>query len=124
MEDESPTQGLASPIELDPEDEGSLDLGSALEEALNTALSHSGSQTTARLVTSKEELPEGTLSPTTPRARRMITVPGPEPAPAPNRLVGLTGDQLAELVAQIATRTEQCPRVQQPSHFEGERTKL
>jgi len=54
----------------------------------------------------------------------MSTVPGPAPAPAPNPLVGLTGDQLAELVAQIATRTEQCPRVQQPSHFEGERTKL
>jgi len=54
----------------------------------------------------------------------MSTVPGPAPAPAPNPLVGLTGDQLAELVAQIATRTEQRPRVQQPSHFEGERTKL
>jgi len=54
----------------------------------------------------------------------MSTVPGPAPAPAPNPLVGLTGDQLAELVAQIATRTEQRPRVQQSSHFEGERTKL
>jgi len=52
------------------------------------------------------------------------TVPGPAPAQAPNPLVGLTGDQLAELVTQIATRTEQSPRVQQPSHFEGERTKL
>ena len=38
--------------------------------------------------------------------------------------MGLTGDQLAELIAQIATRIEQRPRVQQPSHFEGERTKL
>ena len=54
----------------------------------------------------------------------MSTVPGPAPAPAPNPLVGLTGDQLAELVAQTATRTEQRPKVQQPSHFEGERTKL
>jgi len=124
IEDESPTQGLASPIELDPLDEGSLDLGSALEEALNTALSHGGSQRTASPVTPEEESPEGTLSPTTPRARRMSAAPGPAPAPAPNSLVGLTGDQLAELIAQIATRTEQRPRVQQPSHFEGERTKL
>jgi len=54
----------------------------------------------------------------------MSAVPGPAPAPAPNPLVGLTGDQLAELVAQIATRREQHPRVQQPSYFEGERTKL
>jgi len=103
IEDESPTQGLASPIKLDPPDEGSLDLGSALEEALNTALSHEGSQRTASPVTPEEGSPEGTLSPTTPRARRMSTVPGPAPAPAPNPLVGLTGDQLAELVAQIAT---------------------
>jgi len=124
IEDESPIQGLASPIELDPPDEGSLNLGSALEEALNTALSHEGSQRTASPVTPEEESPEGTLSPTTPRARRMSTVPGPAPAPVPNPLVGLTGDQLAELVAQIATRPEQRPRVQQPSHFEGERTKL
>jgi len=124
IEDESPTQGLASPIELDPPDEGSLDLGSAVEEALNTALSHEGSQRTASPVTPEEESPEGTLSRTTPRARRMSTVPGLAPAPAPNPLVGLTGDQLAELVAQLATRTEQRPRVQQPSHFAGERTKL
>jgi len=123
-EDESSTQGLASPIELDQPDEGALDLGSALEEALNTALSHEGSQRTPSPVTTEEESPEGTLSPTTPRARRMSTVPGPTPAPGPNPLVGLTGDQLAELVAQIATRTEQRPQVQQPSHFEGERTKL
>jgi len=124
IEDDSPTQRLASPIELDPPDEGTLNLGSALEEALNTALSREGSQRTASPVTPEEESPEGTLSRTTPRARRMSTVPGPAPAPAPNPLVGLTGDQLAELVAQIATRTEQRPRVQQPSHFEGERTKL
>jgi len=124
IEDESPTQGLASPIELDPPDEGSLDLGSALEEALNTALSHKGSQRTASPVTPEEESPEGTLSPTTPRARRMSTVPGLALVPAPSPLVGLTGEQLAELVAQIATRKEQRPRVQQPSHFEGERTKL
>jgi len=52
--DESPTQGLASPIELDPPDEGALDLGSALEEALNTALSHEGSQRTASPVTPEE----------------------------------------------------------------------
>ena len=123
-EDESSTQGLASPIELDPPDEGSLDLGSALEEGLNTALSHEGSQRTTSPVTPEEESPEGTLSPTTPKARRMSTVPGPAPAPAPNPLVGLTGDQLAELVPQIATQTEQPPRVQQPSSFEGERTKL
>jgi len=123
-EDESSTQGLASPIELDPPEEGSLNLGSALAEALNTSLSREGSQRTASLVTPEEESPEGTLSPTTPKARRMSTVPGPAPASAPNPLVGLTGDQLAELVAQIATRTEQRPRVQQPSHFEGERTKL
>ena len=123
-EDESPTQGLASPIELDPPDEESLDLGSALEEALNNALSHEGSQRTASPVTPEEESPEGTLSPTTPKARRMSTIPGPAPAPTPNPRVGLRGDQLAELVAQIATRTEQRPRVQQPSHFEGERTKL
>jgi len=124
IEDETPTQGLASPIELDPPDEGSLDLGSALEEALNTALSHEGSPRRASPVTPEGESPEGTLSPTTPRARRMSPVPGPATAPAPNPLVGLTGDQLAELVAQIATRTEQRPRVQQQSHFEGERTKL
>ena len=124
IEDESSTQGLASQIELDPPDEGSLDLGSALEEALNTGLYHEGSQRTASPVTLEEESPEGTLLPTTPRARRMSTVPGPAPAPAPNPLVGLTGDPLAEFVAQIATRTEQPPRVQQPSHFEGERTKL
>jgi len=123
-EDESSTQGLASPIELDPPEEGSLKLGSASAEALNTALSREGSQRTASPVTSEEESPEGTLSPTTPKARRISTVPGPAPAPAPNPLVGLTGDQLAELVPQIATRTEQRPRVQQPSHFEGERTKL
>jgi len=123
-EDESSTQRLASPIELDLPDEGSLNLGSALEEALNTALSREGSQRTASPVIPEEESPEGTLSPTTPKARRMRTLPGPAPAPAPNPLVGLTGDQLAELVAQIATRTEQRPRVQQPSHFEGERTKL
>ena len=103
IEDELPTQTLASPIELDLPDEGSLDLGSALEEALNIALSHEGSQRTASLVTPEEESPEGTLSPTTPRARRMSTVPGPAPAPAPDPLVGLTGDQLAELVAQIPT---------------------
>jgi len=54
----------------------------------------------------------------------MSTVPVPAPAPAPNPLVGLTADQLAELVAQIPTRTEQRPRVQQPSHFQGERTQL
>jgi len=54
----------------------------------------------------------------------MSTIPGPGPTTAPNPVVGLTGDQLAELVAQIATRTEQRPRVQQPSHFEGQRTKL
>ena len=54
----------------------------------------------------------------------MSTVQGPAPAPAPNPLVGLTGDQLAELVAQIAPRTEQRLRVQQPSYFAGERTKL
>jgi len=96
IEDESPTQGLASPIELDTPDKGSLDLGLALEEALNTALSHEGSQRTASPVTPEEESPEGTLSPTTPRARRMSTVPGPAPAPAPNPQVGLTGDQLAE----------------------------
>ena len=126
IEDDSPIQRLASPIELDPPDEGTLNLGSALEEALNTALSREGSQRTASPVTPEEESPEGTLSPITPRARRMSTVPGPAPAPtpAPNPLVGLTGDQLAELVAQIATRTEQRPRVQQPSYFEGERTKL
>jgi len=124
IEDDSPTQRLASPIELDPPDEGSLDLGSALEEALNTALSQEGSQRTASPVTPDEESPQGTLSPTTPRARRMRTAPGPTPAPVPNPLVGLTGDQLAELVAQIATRTEQRPRVQQPSPFEGEGTKL
>ena len=109
IEDDSPTQGLASPIELDPPDEESLNLGSPLEEALNTALSQEGSQRTASLVTPEEESPEGTLSPTTPKARRMSTVPGPAPGPAPNPLVGLTGDQLAELVAQIATRTEQRP---------------
>jgi len=124
IEDESPTQGLASPIELDPPDEGSLDLGSALEEALNTALSQEGSQRTASPVTPEEESPEGTLSPTTPRARRMSTVPRPAPVRAPNPLVALTGDQLAELVAQIATRTGQRPRVQQPSHVEGERMKF
>jgi len=123
-EDESSTQGLALPIDLDPPDEGSLNLGSALAEALNTALSREGSQRTASPVTPEEESPEGTLSPTTPKARTMSTVPGSASAPAPNRLVGLTGDQLAELVAQIATRTEQRPRVQQPSLFEGERTKL
>jgi len=123
-EDESPTQGLGSPIELDPPDEGPLDLGLALEEALNTAVCHEGSQRTASPVTPEEESPEGTLSPTTPKARRISTVPGPAPAPPPNPLGGLTGDQLAELTAQIATRTEQRPRVQQPSHFEGERTKL
>ena len=123
-ENESATQGFASPIELDPADEGPLDLGSALEEALNTALSHGGSQRTASPVKPEEESPEGTLSPTIPKARRMSTAPGPVSAPAPNPLVGLTGDQLAELVAQITTRTEQRPRVQQPSHFEGERTKL
>ena len=122
IEDESPTQRLASPIELDPPHEGSLNLGSALEEALNTAVSRERSQRTASPVTPEEESPEGTLSPTTPKARRMSAAPGPAPAPSP--LVGLTGDQLAELVAQIATRTEQRPRVQQPSHFEGERTKL
>jgi len=124
IEDELTTQGLASPIELDPPDEGSLDLGSALEEALNPALSYEASQRAASPVTPEEESPEGTLSRTTPRARRMSTVPGPPPAPAPNPLVGLTGDQLAELVAQIATRTAQRPRVQQPSYFEGGRTKL
>jgi len=124
IEDESPTEGLASPIELDPPEEGSLDLGSALEEALNTALSHEGSQRTTSPVTPEEESPEGPLSPPTPRARRMSTVSGPAPAPAPNPLVGLTGDQLAELVAQIATRTEHRPRVQQPSHFEGERNEI
>ena len=124
IEDDSLTQGLASPIELDPPGEGSLDLGLALEEGLNTALSHEGSQRTVSPVTPEEESPEGTLWPTTPRAMRMSTVPGPAAAPAPNQLVGLPGDQLAELVAQIATRTEQRPRVQQPSHFERERTKL
>jgi len=124
IEDESPIQELALPIELDLPDEGSLDLGSALEEALNPTLSHEGSQRTTSPVTPEEESPEGTLSPTTPRARRMSTVPGPAPTPTPNPLVGLTGDHLAELVAQIATRTEQRPRVQQPSHLEGERTKL
>jgi len=102
-EDESPTQRLASPIELDPPDEGSLNLDSALEEALNTALSREGSQRTASPVTPEGESPEGTLSPTTPKARRRSAVPGPAPAPAPHPLVGLTGDQLAELVAQIAT---------------------
>jgi len=107
IEDELPTQGLASPIELDPPDEGSLDLGSALEEALNTALSHEGSQRTASPVTPEEESPEGTISPTTPRARSMSTVPGPATAPASNQLEGFTGDQLAELVAQIATRHQQ-----------------
>ena len=71
-----------------------------------------------------EGLPEGTLSSTTPKPRRMSTAPGPIRAPAPNPLVGLTGDQLAELVAQIATRTEQGPRVQPRSYFEGQRTKL
>jgi len=115
---------LALPIELDLPDEESLDLGSALEEALNPTLSHEASQRTTSLVTPEEESPEGTLSPTTPRARRISTVPGPAPTPTPNPLVGLTGDHLAELVAQIATRTEQRPRVQQPAHFEGERTKL
>ena len=123
-EDDSPTQRLVLPIELDPPDKGALDRGSALEEALNTALSQEGSQRTASPVTPEEESPEGTLSPTTPKARRMSTVPGPAPALAPNPLVGLTGDQLPELVAQIATRTEQRPRVQQLSYFEGERTKL
>jgi len=54
----------------------------------------------------------------------MSTVPGPEAAPAPNPLVALTGDQLVDSVAQIATRTEQRPRVQQLADFEGERTKL
>ena len=54
----------------------------------------------------------------------MSTVPGPALVPAPNPLVRMTGDQLAELVAQIATRTEQRPPVQQPSYFEGERTKF
>jgi len=54
----------------------------------------------------------------------MSTALRPALAPAPNPLVGLTGDQLAELVAQIATRTEQHPRVKQQSHFVGERTKL
>jgi len=96
----------------------------ALEEALNTTLSQEGSQRTASPVTPEEESPDGTFSPTTPKARRTSTAPGPAPAPAPNSLVGLTGDQLAELIAQIATRTEQRLRVQQPSHFEGERTKL
>ena len=124
IEDESPTQGLPSPIELDPPEAGSQDLGSALEEALITALSHERSQRTAIPVTPEEESPEGTLSPTTPRARRMNTVPGPGLAPAPNPLVGLAGDQLAELVAEIATPTEKGPKVPQPSHFEGERTKL
>jgi len=95
-EDESPTQGLASPIELDPPDEGPLNLGSALEQALNTAISHEGSQRAASPVTREEESPEGTFSPTTPKTRRMSMVPGPAPAPAPNPLVGLTGDQLAE----------------------------
>jgi len=66
IEDESPTPELASPIALDPPDEGSLALGSALEEALNTALSHEGSQRTASPVTPEEESQEGTLSPTTP----------------------------------------------------------
>jgi len=97
IQDDLPTQRLASPIELDPPDEGSLNLGSALEEAHNTALSREGSQRTASPVTQEEESPEGTLSPTTPKARRMSTAPGPAPAPSP--LVGLTGDQLAELVA-------------------------
>jgi len=92
IEDESPTQGLASLIELDPPQEGSLDLGSALEEALNTALSHEGSQGTASPVTPEEESPQGTLSPTTPKATRMSAAPGPAPAPVPNPLVGLTGD--------------------------------
>ena len=91
-EAESSTQGLASPIELDPPDEGALDLGSALEEAINTALSHEGSQRTSSPVIPEEASPEGTLSPTTPRASRMSTVPGPPRAPAPNPLVGLTGD--------------------------------
>jgi len=123
-EDESPTQGLASPIELDPPDKASHDLGSALEEALHTALSPEGYPRTASPVTPEPESPEGTLSPTTVRARRMSTVPGPSSTPAPNPLVGLTGDQLAELIAQRATRTEQDARVQLPSHFEGERTTL
>jgi len=101
IEDDSPTQRLASSIELDPPDKGSLDLGSALAEALNTTLSREGSQRTASPVTPEEESPEGTLSPTTSKARRMSTAPGP--APAPNPMVGLMGDQLAELVAQIAT---------------------
>jgi len=120
IEDDSPTQRLASPIELDLPDEGSLNLGSALEEALNTALSREGSQRTASPVTPEEESPEGTVSPTTPKARRMSTVPGRAPAPAPNPLVGLTGDQLAELVAQIATRTEQRPRVHHHTSKERE----
>ena len=122
IEDYSPTGRLALPIELDPPEAGILDLGSALEEALNTALSQEGSPRTASPVTPEEESPEETLSPTTPKARRMCTAPGP--APAPNPLVGLTGDQQGELVAQIVTQTEQRPRVQQPSHFEGERMKL
>ena len=98
---ESPIQGLASPIQLDSPDEGSLDLGTTLEQALNTALSHEGSESTASAVTPKDESPEGTLSPTTLKVRRMSTVPGPAPEPGPNPLVGLTGDQLAELLAQI-----------------------
>jgi len=50
------TQRLASPIELDPPDEELLNLGSALEEALHTALSQEGSQRRASPVKPEEEL--------------------------------------------------------------------
>ena len=54
----------------------------------------------------------------------MSTVPAPAQAPAPNPLVGLTGDPLAELVTQIATRTEQHPRVQQTIPLRGRENEI
>jgi ferredoxin len=50
--------------------------------------------------------------------------PAPAPAPAPAPLVALTGEQLSELIARVATRTEQRPRIKEPSYFTGDRTKL
>jgi len=73
-------------MELDPPDEELLNLGSALEEVLNTALSQEGSQWTASPVIPEEESPEGTLSPMSSspttillrgRKNQIKNIPGP-----------------------------------------------